>query len=104
MNKLEIRASKIIEHFLEHELDDYSYYNYEIEDTEACENYIYVNVNIKETGVCFRVTLGDTKDKINQDNFHLMGDIEVQIGDVGVFHKTCYIEWTVKHFWIALLS
>ena len=104
MNKLEIRASKIIEYFLDHEFDDYSFYKYEIEETEIYENYIYVNASVNETTVNFRVTLKDDNDKINKDNFHLMGDIEVEIGDYDSFYKTCCFEWTAKHFWIALLS
>jgi len=82
----EIAAIKIVEEFLKNELDDYSYFNgWKVEESEESGDSIYVETSL---GVSFKI-----KDKT----------LFVELGE-GSWQEIVTYDWTVKYFWMALLS
>ena len=82
------RGEKLKE-LINQELGDYSYFEgWRVELYEEYENYNYYYLYVKNSNARFKVW--DDK-------------IEVELSE-GVFEEIEHFDWTIKYFWMAILS
>lgn len=105
MNENEIKAIDVVNNFLDHEIEDYSYYNdgRKITESEDCEGYVYVCWQSDKVSGKFRIKIEELKKLNGSDN---VGNIEIEvcIDEEDRYEATKWCDWTVKYFWMALLN
>jgi len=96
MNEHELTAAEAVKDFLKSELSDFSYFKgWKIIETEYYSNEVYVDVDIRDTTVRFKVEIGEG----NPDDCNLF----VELGE-DCWNEICTYNWKVKYFWMALLD
>jgi hypothetical protein len=110
MNELEIRAAKVIESLLCHEIGEYPYYeDCRIVEVERRDSYYHVEAKIRDqidniVDLYFRITFDEELKKFDEEDFHRGCTIEVLVSyDSDHYEKIETFEPSIKHLWIALL-
>lgn len=82
----------LTEDFLNNELSDYSFWEYNISAPEESNDTTYYYVEV--TGIDDKVKHLTFKEDKN--------DLQILLGEE--YHTIEYFDWTVKYFWMALLK
>lgn len=111
MKGTEIKAAQVIEHFLDHELGDYSHFSYNIEESEIQDEKTYIveaNICIPNNNDCydFRVTFDyEVVGKIDEDNYEDNCKIEILHNhDAEDWQEIKTYDWQIKYFWMTILN
>jgi len=109
MKKLENKAAKIIEDFIDSELGEYSHFKYELEDSSfGNDNEVYIEIEIKTDSyhnprrkiISFKVTFKDINIE-EPDETDVIIEVDMYEGN---WYRTNTYTSEVKYFWMALLS
>ncbi len=96
MNEHELTAAKAVEDFCKSELSDYGHFEgWKVVETEHHNNQVFVDVDVRNTTLRFRVTLGTGNPEDCKLEIDMSEDAWTEIET---------FTWKVKYFWMALLS
>lgn len=107
MKGTEIKAAKVIEYFLNFELEDYSHFCYHIEESVMQDVKTYlVSAEINAATYDFRVTFdNEVVGDIDEDNYQDHCKIEIFYNyDAEDWQEIKTYDWHIKYFWMTILD